>query len=43
MGQLQSNTRLYTTAPDGSKVYMNAADRQQALDNAQQAISKYCN
>lgn len=43
MTQLQSSTRLYTTAPDGSKYYMNAADRQQALDNAQKAVNENCN
>jgi hypothetical protein len=43
MGQLQDSARLYTTTPDGAKRYMNAADRQQAVDNAQQAIKKNCN
>jgi hypothetical protein len=42
MGQLQGSKRLYTTTPDGSRQYMNDADRQQALNNAQQAINKYC-
>jgi hypothetical protein len=43
ISQLQGSKRLYTTAPDGSRTYMNDADRQQAMDNAQQAVNKYCN
>jgi hypothetical protein len=43
MTQLQGRNRLYTTSPDGSRLYMNDADRMQALNNAQQAINKYCN
>ena len=43
MSQLQGSNRLYTTAPDGSKQYMNTADRLQAMDIAQQAINKFCN
>jgi hypothetical protein len=43
MSQLQGNKRLYTTTPDGGRSYMNDADRQQAMDNAQQAVNKYCN
>ena len=40
--QLQSGFRLYTTAANGAKIYMNEAERQQALDNAQKAINQYC-
>jgi len=43
MSQLQVGKRLYTSAPDGSRLYMNNADRQRAIDNAQQAINKNCN
>lgn len=43
MSQLQSGQRLYTTSPYGSRSYMDAAARQQALDNAQKAVNDYCN
>lgn len=43
MSQLQGSKRLYTNAPDGSRTYMKDTDRQQAMNNAQQAINKYCN
>ncbi len=43
MSQLQSGQRLYTTSPYGSRTYMDATARQQALDNAQKAINENCN
>lgn len=42
LSQLQSSQRLYTTSPSGSRIYLDAAARQMALDNAQKAINDNC-
>lgn len=42
MSQLQSSQRLYSTSPYGSRVYLDTAARQQALDNAQKVINENC-
>jgi len=40
---LQQANRVATFGPDGQKVYVSDAERQHMIDQAQNAVSNYCN